>query len=103
VYIVRSWDPGTPYGLYGTTQIPLNTWTHLATTYNGFTLSLYVNGVLVASQTITGSILTSTGDLRIGGNSVWGEFFKGRLDEIRVYNRALTQAEIQSDMNKPIF
>jgi len=35
--------------------------------------------------------------LRIGGNSIWGEFFTGYIDEVRVYNRALTQAEIASD------
>ena len=51
---------------------------------------------------ISGSIATSNGTLRIGGNSMWGEFFQGRIDEIRIYNRALTQAEIQTDMNTPI-
>ena len=33
---------------------------------------------------------------------MWGEFFQGRIDEIRIYNRALTQAEIQTDMNTPV-
>ena len=51
---------------------------------------------------MTGALLISTGALRIGGNSVWGEFFQGRLDEIRIYNRALTPAEIQTDMNTPV-
>ena len=36
-----------------------------------------------------GALLTSTGALRIGGNSIWGEYFQGRIDEVRVYNRAL--------------
>ena len=40
--------------------------------------------------------------LRIGGNSVWGEFFRGSIDEVRIYSRALTQAEIQQDMITPI-
>jgi hypothetical protein len=44
----------------------------------------------------------STGALRIGGNNVWGEYFSGLIDEVRVYNRALSEAEIQSDMNLPI-
>ena len=38
----------------------------------------------------------------MGGNNMWGEFYSGRIDEVRVYNRALTQAEIQSDMNRPV-
>jgi hypothetical protein len=44
----------------------------------------------------------STGVLRIGGNSVWSEWFAGLIDEVRVYNRALTAAEIQQDMQAPI-
>jgi hypothetical protein len=40
--------------------------------------------------------------LRFGGNSVWGEFFAGRIDEVRLYNRALAAAEIQANMNAPI-
>jgi hypothetical protein len=79
-----------------------NVWTHVAGTYDGTTLRLYINGVQVASVNRTGPIATSTGPLRIGGNSLWGEFFQGRIDEVRVYNRALTPAEIQTDMNTPV-
>ena len=38
----------------------------------------------------------------MGGNNVWGEWFDGRIDEVRIYNRALVQSEIQTDMNTPI-
>ena len=47
-------------------------------------------------------IKTSTGVLRIGGNSIWGEYFAGLIDEVRVYNKALTAAQIQADMAAPI-
>jgi hypothetical protein len=40
--------------------------------------------------------------LRIGGNAVWNEWFQGRIDEVRVYNRALSAAEIAADMNTPV-
>jgi hypothetical protein len=40
--------------------------------------------------------------LRIGGNAVWGEYFAGSIDEVRIYNRALTAAQITTDMNTPI-
>lgn len=83
----------------GSTSLPLNGWTHLASTYDGSTLRLFVNGVQVGSQAVTGPIATSTLPLRIGGNTVWGEYFSGRIDEVRVYNRALTAAEIVTDMN----
>ena len=48
-------------------------------------------------------IRASTGVLRIGGDSIWSdEWFSGLIDEVRLYNRALTAAEIQADMTKPV-
>jgi hypothetical protein len=85
------------------TAVAANVWTHIAGTYDGAVLRLYINGVEVAANNLaSGSILTSNNPLRIGGNSIWGEFFQGRIDEIRIYNRALTQAEIQLNMNTPV-
>jgi hypothetical protein len=89
-------------GLNGTSAVPLNTWTHLAVTYDGATLRMFVNGVQASSLAVAGSVAVTSGTLRIGGNSVWGEYFKGVIDEVRIYNRALTAAEIQTDMNRPI-
>jgi hypothetical protein len=93
----------TDRGVSGTTATPVNAWTHLAATYDGANLRLYVNGVQSASLAITGSILASTGVLRIGGNGTWNnEWFAGLIDEVRLYNRALSAAEIQADMVKPV-
>ena len=86
----------------GTAPLALNTWTHLATTYDGTTLRLFVNGAQVGQLAFSGSITTSTGALRIGGNAIWGECFQGDIDEVRIYNRALTATEIQADMNTSI-
>jgi hypothetical protein len=47
-------------------------------------------------------MVAGTGALRIGGNSIWSEWFNGLVDEVRVYNRALTATEIKSDMAKAI-
>jgi uncharacterized protein YjdB len=88
--------------LYGNSALAVNTWTHVAATYDGTTLRLYVNGVQVNSQALSGSIPVSPSPLRIGGDSVWGEYLNGVIDEVRVYNRALSAAEIQTDMNAPI-
>ena len=86
----------------GTTPIPLNTWTHLASTYDGTTLRLYVNGIEAGRVPVSGSMIQSPAPLRLGGNAVWGEYFAGRLDEVRLYNRALSATEIQADMATPI-
>lgn len=89
---------GIDRGVVGPTQLPLNTWTHLTATYGGGQQRLFVNGVQVATRAQTGNVLLSTGPLRIGGNLVWGEYFQGRIDEVRMYNRVLTAQEIQTDM-----
>jgi len=86
-----------------TPALPLNAWTHVAVTYDGATMRLYVGGVLRASRAQTGSIVTSTEPLRIGGNMAFAsEYFAGLIDEVRVYNRALTPTEITVDMATPI-
>lgn len=86
----------------GTAQLGLNTWTHVAVTYDAAMLRLYINGTQAASRSVSGTIVTSSGALRIGGNSIWGEYFTGLIDEVRIFNGALTQADIQRDMNAPV-
>ncbi len=93
---------GVDRDVRGAGALPLNAWTHLATTYDGNVLALYVNGVQAATLLATGSIATSTDPLKIGGNAIWGEWFSGLIDEVRVYNRALTATEIQADMNRAV-
>lgn len=89
--------------LYGPAPVPLNTWTHLAATYDAVNgQSLYLNGIQVVHVATSGSMITSVGPLRLGGNSIWGEYFTGLIDEVRVYNQALSQTDIQADMNTPI-
>ena len=87
---------------FGTVAITANTFTHLATTYDGSAVRLFVNGTQVASTAATGSIATSTNQLQIGGDNIYGQYFAGTIDEVRIYNTALTQAQIQADMNSPI-
>jgi hypothetical protein len=67
-------------------------------TYDGQYQRLYINGSQVAIQKQNTLIKQSNGVLRIGGNSIWGEFFKGYIDEIRIYNRALPPEEVSYNM-----
>ncbi len=57
---------------------------------------------MVAQSTVSGNLASSTAPLRIGGNSIYGEYFSGLIDEVRVYNVALTQGQVQSDMNTAV-
>jgi len=85
---------GSYRSVSGSKQLPLNQWTHLVATYDGQHQRLYLNGLEVAKSLQDGLIQQSTGVLRIGGNSLWGEYFKGYIDEVRIYNRALTALEV---------
>ena len=80
----------------------LNAWTHYAVTYDGLQIRLYINGVLASASAQTGSLVTSAQPLRFGGDALWPEWFKGRLDELRIYNRALSATEIRADMDTPV-
>ena len=88
-------------GAQGSSVLSLNTWSFLASTFNGHTLSMYVNGTLVGSKSVAGSMATTTNPLRIGGD--WADaMFTGLIDNVRIYNTVLTQSQIQTDMNTPV-
>lgn len=93
---------GSNQDIYGASSLPINTWSHLVATWDGTTFRVYVNGTQVSSKALGQAIVATTNPLRIGGNSTWGEYFSGKIDEVRVYNRALSQAEIQADMNAAV-
>ena len=94
---------GSTYSVTGNSSLALNLWTHLALTYDGTTLRLFVDGVEQDNRALTGSIEVSSQPLRIGGNTVWStEDFNGRLDEVRVFNRALSLAELQASIDAPV-
>src|SRR5207302_919194 len=82
--------------------LAVNTWTHLAATFDGATVRLYVNGVQVTSQAQTAPLAITTGTLQIGADSYAGENFAGRIDEVRIYNRALTAAEMHTDTSAAV-
>ena len=74
-----------------------NTWTHIAGTYDGQTVSLYVNGALAASRTYATVVpaIQSTADTYIGGSYNGTTWFSGGIDEVVIVPKALTAAEIK--------
>jgi concanavalin A-like lectin/glucanase superfamily protein len=77
-------------------------WSYLAVTYDGAAVRLYVDGVEVSSRSASGPILRTRDPLWIGGNRPYGEYFRGVIDEVRVYGRALGPAEARAAMSTPI-
>ena len=83
-------------GLVSATTVPLNAWIHIAVTYDGATLRLFLNGVEAAAGPASGSLVSSDEPIR------FGEGYAGTLDEIRIYRRTLSVAEIATDMTTPV-
>ena len=88
-----------------TLQVPygfdkLNQWHHLAATYDGYYMRIYIDGVLAGSNAFAGTITVNTNPLTIGVQAGFAnEFFQGKVDDARVWKRALSQCEIASTMN----
>jgi hypothetical protein len=72
-------------------------WHHVAISYNGSTMTFYVDGSQVATQVVSGTISNQTALLDIGKEAAVEspKFFSGSLDDLRIYNRALSPTEIQ--------
>jgi hypothetical protein len=79
----------------GVTTTELNTWYHIAVTYDGVKLRLYVNGVQDAVADAVGDIVPTLSTVGIGGD-VFGEFTKGIIDEAQIFDHALSDAEIMA-------
>jgi uncharacterized repeat protein (TIGR02543 family) len=91
---------------YSATVRALNTWYYVAGVYDATarTLDIYVNGVKdngVLSGTVPATQYNASTEVTLGRRT-GGFYFAGRIDEARIYNRALTASEIQTDMNTPI-
>jgi hypothetical protein len=86
-------------------DLPLNTWTHIAATFDGSTKRLYLNGEEVASGVATLGT-PDTASVRIGTSGDCGDFgqeFRGLIDEVEIHDRALSLGEIQSIYNAGAF
>jgi len=84
-------------GAVGT--VTLNTWTHLAGTWDGSTMKIYINGSLSGSIGQIGTLPTISNSICIGGAMTYSNCFNGSIDEVRIWNRTLCITEIQNNMN----
>jgi hypothetical protein len=87
----RGWTPSP------VAPLSANRWSHVAGVFNGASISIYVDGVLVGTPTaVTGQIVSSAHNLQIGHDSSNPRYFNGLIDEASLYTRALLVSEIQA-------
>ncbi len=98
-------DGNQPWTVYDRDQgvVPQGLWVHLASTWDGTTIRHYLNGVLLAETTaFTGPIHASTAALIIGANVPYNNTaFKGALDDVQIYNHALSADEVRALIGTP--
>ena len=96
VSINEGWKAVSTPALLGT-----NAWYHIAGVYTGTQVMLYINGQLIQTEDAIGELTHGTGVvMNLGDNPTWpGRFWNGRLDEIRIWEVARTEAEIQANMS----
>ncbi len=102
-FAITTGGGGAEQQINGTSALPTGTWTHVAVTKSGNTGRLYVNGAQVGqntAMTLSPSSLGNTTQNWIGRSQYTGDpFLDGQVDDFRIYNRALSAAEVQSLAN----
>ena len=110
-FLWENWDSATRQvdfatGLYNGTNVyvssptfhPLNQWYQVAAVYNGTRLRLFVDGSLEIDQRVTGNLLPLNMPVTIGFTPSFNYYFNGTIDDVRIYNRSLSQDDIASPL-----
>ncbi len=100
-------SPGLNHPVYGTTTLCNNVWYHAAVTYDGSTWKVYLNGNLettLAVNRLPQSLSIQHASLATALNStgVASGYFNGKMDEVRIWNYARTQTDIQNNLSLEI-
>ena len=80
--------------------ISTNEWTHLAVTFEGTTVKFYKNGILVYKKTLDKIPDAGSNSIYVGGYDSWGTYLNATIDNLKIYNKALTSEEIRADYLK---
>ncbi|MBK9630428.1 MAG: HYR domain-containing protein [Saprospiraceae bacterium] len=95
----NSWYSGGTVGSGGSNLLPTNQWVHVAGVYTGSKVNVYINGVLTGTSTgtISGNIINNGSPLTMAFKTAANvDYFNGKMDEVGVFNQALTAAQIKT-------
>jgi hypothetical protein len=96
--MIISWPDYTE--ITSPSPLPVGEWTHVTATYNGSVHKLYIDGAEVNSIPMSGSLGTTASPLDLGSSAGTSWQYNGLLDEVRIYNRALSAAEVRYHYNR---
>ncbi len=94
-------DIGGHQRLEATTRMDNNTWYHIAGVWDGSTMKIYINGVMENSQSMSGTMASTTASTLVGG-ATDSRFLDGYMDEVRIWDDARTKTEIRQNMYREI-
>jgi hypothetical protein len=97
--LVLSTDGGSYLRATNPTPLPIGQWTHVAGTYDGTTIRIFMDGAQVAEAAMTGDLAVNARPFTIGrtdGGSVGANYWNGSIDELSVYDRALAADEVSA-------
>ncbi len=98
--VQTDWTGNTATVLAGNTSLKLNQWYHVATTYDGSNIIIYLNGVQDGIVAVVGTMRTATQPFTIGSLLSSIRFFNGSIDDVRIFNYARTPAQVAWDYNR---
>jgi len=79
----------------GGNELPVGQWRHVVMVHDGLKDKIFINGNLANEKDVVGALNSTDHPLGIGNNPIdGGNYFKGSLDEVQIYNRALSNAEV---------
>jgi alpha-L-fucosidase len=99
VHFPFKWTDGTRVTDSSGTQLTAGVWTHVVLTYDGTSAKVYIDGTLNTTKTYSKTPAVNNGQLLIGNEAGMSRYTKGKIDEVRIYNRALSQSEVTSVYN----
>lgn len=100
--LVTTTQGGVQDDLVSTIPAPFGAWVFLGITFGSGGKQLFINGIPNSSNSNTNGMTNATADLIIGSQRPGASPLNGQIDNVRVYNRALSQSEIEADMNTPL-